>query len=175
MPEANLPFREVTHYPDGVTPQAIIVRLLDGLGFRFHWATEALREEDYAYSPGAGCKTIGQLVDHIWGLMNWIIIHGHLPQEPRPEAYPARRVHVLTLVQRLREHFADLGAEDLASVQIENKPFWHLINGPLADALTHIGQINSFRRLAGNPPSEANVFGMLAQPFQTKGENDEGS
>ncbi len=152
MPEANLPFREVTHYPADVTPQAIIVRLLDGLGFRFHWATKTLREEDYAFSPGAGCKTIGQLVDHIWGLMNWIIIHGHLPQEPRPAAYPARRVHVLALMQRLREHFADLDAADLASVQIENKPFWHLINGPLADVLYRPDQLLS-------PPRREPSFG----------------
>lgn len=166
MPKQSLPFREVTRYPDGVTPSAILVRLLDGLGFRFHWATEGLRIEDYAYSPGAGCMTIGQLVDHVWGLTNWIVIHAQLPKEPRPEGYPARRAHVLVLIQRLRDYFTTLSAEELARVRIEGKPFWHLINGPLADALTHVGQINSFRRLAGNPTPEANVFGMIAQPFQ---------
>jgi hypothetical protein len=110
--------------------------------------------------------TIGQLLDHVWGLTNWIVIHAQLPKESRPEGYPARRAHVLVLIQRLREHFATLSAEELARVRIEGKPFWHLINGPLADALTHVGQINSFRRLAGNPAPEANVFGMIAQPFQ---------
>lgn len=30
-------------------------------------------------------------------------------------------------------------------------PFWYLINGPIADALTHVGQISSWRRMAGNP------------------------
>ena len=30
-------------------------------------------------------------------------------------------------------------------------PFWYWINGPLADALTHVGQITSWRRIAGNP------------------------
>jgi hypothetical protein len=33
-----------------------------------------------------------------------------------------------------------------------------MINGPLADALTHVGQINAFRRLAGNPTPKARLF-----------------
>jgi len=33
-----------------------------------------------------------------------------------------------------------------------------IINGPLADALTHVGQINSFRRINGNPCKKVNVF-----------------
>jgi hypothetical protein len=34
-----------------------------------------------------------------------------------------------------------------------------LINGPIADALTHIGQIVSWRRINGNPqPSGVNPF-----------------
>jgi hypothetical protein len=43
-------------------------------------------------------------------------------------------------------------------VTIDGRPFWHVINGPIADALTHVGQVNSFRRLAGNPTPKANVF-----------------
>jgi hypothetical protein len=41
---------------------------------------------------------------------------------------------------------------------IDGRPFWHIINGPISDALSHVGQINSFRRLAGNPTPKANVF-----------------
>ena len=38
-------------------------------------------------------------------------------------------------------------------------PFWYWINGPLADALTHVGQITSWRRIAGNPQLKGvNVF-----------------
>ena len=52
--------------------------------------------------------------------------------------------------------------EQLANCSIVNSqgpaPFWNMINGPLADALTHVGQINSWRRLAGNPAPKADVF-----------------
>jgi hypothetical protein len=52
--------------------------------------------------------------------------------------------------------------EDLGKLRIRDKLFWNIINGPFSDALTHTGQINSFRRLAGNPVSGANVF--LGEP-----------
>ncbi|MCK5671198.1 hypothetical protein KAI10_07435, partial [Candidatus Bathyarchaeota archaeon] len=37
-------------------------------------------------------------------------------------------------------------------------PVWNLINGPLSDALTHVGQIASWRRMNGNPIPGARVF-----------------
>ena len=38
-------------------------------------------------------------------------------------------------------------------------PFWNLINGPIADAIWHVGQVVSFRRSSGNPfNSKASVF-----------------
>ena len=38
-------------------------------------------------------------------------------------------------------------------------PFWNLINGPIADALWHVGQVVSFRRTSGNPwNSNVSVF-----------------
>lgn len=30
-------------------------------------------------------------------------------------------------------------------------PFWNEINGPIADALWHVGQVVSLRRSSGNP------------------------
>ena len=30
-------------------------------------------------------------------------------------------------------------------------PFWNEINGPISDALWHIGQVVTFRRSSGNP------------------------
>jgi len=58
----------------------------------------------------------------------------------------------------LRETLISMSDEELMKISIDNRPFWHIINGPISDALTHIGQINSFRRLAGNPTPKANVF-----------------
>ena len=67
--------------------------------------------------------------------------------------------------------YADLGErlKSMDDAELENSnffrpksgsefPFWYLLNGPLADALTHIGQINTWRRIAGNPCPKISPF-----------------
>jgi hypothetical protein len=134
--------------------------MLDGLGFRFRWATEGLREGDWEFRPGPDSMSIGEIAGHVWGLVNWIgmsVFEGR--SHERPSGHAAVREHALRIIESLRVEFARLGEESLLALRADrDQPFWNLLNGPIADALTHTGQINSFRRLAGNPPVEANVF-----------------
>ncbi|MFX0094346.1 MAG: hypothetical protein ACFFBD_21595 [Candidatus Hodarchaeota archaeon] len=157
---ANTTFKSITTYPERINGTGIISRLIDGLGYRFFWATEGLREADYYYCPGNDCMTIAELIKHIWGLINWI--HLSLSRrgynEDRPKDISAEREHVLYLLHNLREEFDKLEDNQLDFIKIRNLPFWHIINGPLSDALTHVGQINSIRRLAGNPTKRCFVF-----------------
>ena len=60
-----------------------------------------------------------------------------------------------------------LKEEDIDKLQITFKsddsensyPFFYLLNGPIADSFTHVGQIISFRRSSGNPiPKGVTVF-----------------
>ena len=53
---------------------------------------------------------------------------------------------------------ADLEAVRIRSSRGDSLPLWNMVNGPLADSLTHIGQVLSWRRLAGSPPPPADVF-----------------
>jgi hypothetical protein len=62
------------------------------------------------------------------------------------------------MLHKLRQHLVSLDDRALEKITIDDHPFWHMINGPIADALTHVGQINSFRRLAGNPTPRAGLF-----------------
>jgi hypothetical protein len=136
----------------------VLTRLVDGLGFRFHWATWGLTDQDYAFSPGHGTQSIGQLVEHIWGLTNWVSMAVLGQGEQRPKTPQGQRLHALEMLHRLREQFSSLDERSLAEITINGRPFWHLLNGPLADALTHVGQINILRRLAGNPTPKAGLF-----------------
>jgi hypothetical protein len=148
----------IPEYPERVTAVCILTRLLDGLGFRFHWATEGLRPEDYSFRPGPDTMSVSDLVRHIWGLVNWVGISVLGEPHHRPEEIEAIRGQVLEIIWSLREDVRSMGEEDLGKVTIEGRPFWYIINGPISDALTHVGQINSFRRLSGNPVYGANVF-----------------
>lgn len=136
------------------------MRLLDGLGYRFYWATEGLIDADYRYSPGEDCHSIGDLVKHIWDLANWIHLNllDRGPVVARSEDTAEARDQVLDTLEAVRQHVSGISEEELFRSTIRGKPFWHIVNGPVSDALTHTGQIASYRRLNGNPVPEHHVF-----------------
>jgi hypothetical protein len=158
--DESLPFESVETYPQQVTASSIIIRLLDGLGYRFRYATESLTEEDYQFNPGEGCNTIAFLIDHIWGLVNWIVLSITGENAPKPQDTQIQRTQILRFIIKLKVLFEEMEDANLDRIIIHEHPFWHIINGPLADALTHTGQINLLRRLAGNPPVKSDVFRM---------------
>jgi hypothetical protein len=159
-------YYRIPDYPDRFSGTAVLARMLDGLGFRFYWATEGLRPEDYAFRPAADTMSIGELVTHVWDLVNWVSTMTLNRPYPKPVDAPAARTEALKIIHDLREAMLAMSDEDLGKLRIRDKPFWNAINGPLSDALTHTGQINSFRRLAGNPVAGANVF--LGEPPKKK-------
>lgn len=151
-------YHEIPDYPEGMSAKGIIMRLLDGLGFRFYWSTEGLRESDYTFTPGEGCKSIVELMGHIYGLMNWVSKSVTGEGYKEPETPLEGRALIVEIIYNLRNTFGNMSDEELSKIKIRHKPIWNMINGPISDALTHVGQINSFRRLAGNCAPGANVF-----------------
>jgi hypothetical protein len=151
-------FYQIPEYPENLTAGSILTRLLDGLGFRFRWATEGLGEPEYKFRPCEDCMSIEELINHIWRLINWINISVTDKVYNRPEGTGEIIEQTLEIIYHLRETTLNMGEKELLGIEIREKPFWHIINGPLSDALTHVGQINSFRRLAGKPIRGVNVF-----------------
>ena len=154
----ELPYYLIPDPPDTVSGVSVLIRLIDGLGFRFRWATEGLVERDYLFRPDSQCMSIQELVEHIWGLVNWVIISLNGIKANRPENIIQVRKSVLEMIVELRKIFLSMNDNELKNTRIHNHAFWYFINGPIADALTHVGQINSFRRLGGNPISDVDVF-----------------
>ena len=151
-------YHQIPPYPSNVSGTTVLVRLLDGLGFRFRWSTEGLSDEDYGFRPAPDCMSIEELVGHVWGLVNWVSQSVGLDEFQRGDDAAITRRRVLEIIHALREELRSMSDGNLEKITIRGRPFWHIINGPLSDALTHVGQINSFRRLAGNPTPKANVF-----------------
>ena len=151
-------FHRIPPCPDSISGTTVLVRLLDGLGFRFRWSTEGLSDDDYGFRPAPDCMSIGELVRHVWGLVNWVCLSMGIDEYKRGDDIVLIRGSVLEMIHALREALGSMSDEDMRGITIEGRPFWHIINGPISDALTHVGQINSFRRLAGLPTPKANVF-----------------
>jgi len=73
MKASQLPYYQIPDYPETYTAGSVAARMVDGLGFRYYWATEGLRDLDLQYKPSEEGRTCAQTIDHIYGLSNVIL------------------------------------------------------------------------------------------------------
>ena len=162
----NSYFRTIPDHADKYTAGTVAARMIDGLGFRFYWATDSLREEDLNFRPGQEQRSIAETIDHIYE-MSFIILNTVIKEPLMPNehlTYQQKRETTLNNLQRISQLLVKSTDEDFATYNItfgngKEYPFWNMINGPIADSLWHCGQIVSFRRSSGNPfNSNVSVF-----------------
>jgi len=157
--------------PKTYTAATVAARLVDGLGFRYFWATEGLTEKDLAFKPSSEARTSLQTIEHIKGLTD--ILYNAVNKKatdfsspPANYSFTELREQTLKNIRGASEILkqADTNLEDFDMIfqQTTSKsefPFWNLVNGPISDALWHIGQVVTFRRSSGNPlPEGVNVL-----------------
>jgi hypothetical protein len=107
---------------------------------------------EFADFSGAG-KTPIQILSHMGDLFEWALSVAQGDQKWRnAESLPWDR--------EVERFFASLAAFDayLASDKPINVPIEKLFQAPVADALTHTGQLAMLRRLAGCPIRGENYF-----------------
>lgn len=167
----NLPYESIPDYPATYTAGTVVSRMIDGLGFRYYWATEGLTEENLLYRPSDTNRTIGETTEHIFNLAR-VIYHSAIKEptvrdkvSPPPQDFTERREQTLKFLKEASELFREAESLDehlVVFVNGENRfeyPFWNQINGPIEDAVWHCGQIAALRRAAGNPfDSNVSVF-----------------
>lgn len=165
----DLPYRELQGTPQSYTAGSVVSRLIDGLGFRYYWATEGLGDTDLAYKASDGARTTSETLDHILGLSEVILSSAQKrvfePMDQGSLTFEQKRAKTLENLKTASEIF--LLEEDLSDYQVIFKgedgnrafPFWNQVNGPISDAIWHCGQVVSNRRASGNPfNSKASVF-----------------
>jgi hypothetical protein len=161
------PYRAIPETPLAPTPGAVLARLVDGIGFRYRWATEGLRAEDEDFQPGEGSMSLRKLLQHILVLAGLVdsYLGGEKPAMPPTEkGVEELRRATFVRIESARARLGAMSDAELASRRVTHPrtgaeyPFWNMINGPMCDALTHVGQINAWRRLSGNPTPKANLF-----------------
>jgi len=144
----------------------VFMRFVDGLAFRYYWSTEGLRPEDFAFRPGPDSMSLHELIDHILQLVFMIkqaVFDAEVRERFESDDPKAKRDHALENLEQVRDYLRSLDDETLLGHRVLKRsgrffPIWNILNGPLADALTHVGQINAWRRLNGNPTPRADVF-----------------
>ena len=165
----TLPYAEIPEAPETYTAGTVVARMIDGLGFRYYWATEGLRDEDLKFKPSEEGRTTAETIDHIYGLSK-VIVNAALKKENVREDegvmdFSEKRKKTLSNIKTAADIMRtaeDLTEYKLIFVRGDNTsefPFWNNINGPIADALWHCGQVVSHRRTSGNPfNSNVSVF-----------------
>jgi hypothetical protein len=107
--------------------------------------------KDFRFADGS--RTPGEILAHIGDLLDWALSIA-VGKQTWHNSAPLR------WEDETARFFAALKAFDsyLASDEPLHAPVEKLFQGPIADALTHIGQIAMLRRMAGNPIKGENYF-----------------
>ena len=107
---------------------------------------------DFAqFRAGPGTRTPGEILAHIGDLLDWALSFVKGKQEWRASAPQAWN-------QDVARFFAALEALDKQLTEPLSVPAEKLFQGPIADALTHDGQIALLRRMAGSPVRPENYM-----------------
>lgn len=153
--------------PEG-HPHSGLIRLLDGLAFRYAWSVEGLDPTLWGHRIAPGTMSLGELLHHILELAAWAgealeagkATYQRLPRgSSGPDLYIetlhhlSRSRHILQQEPRRLEEALLLTRRSKTPV-----PGRHLVSGPWADALTHVGQVRLVRRHAGDPAPAPDVL-----------------
>ena len=108
-------------------------------------------------------ETLGT-IEHIYGLSETIVNAAKNEPSIRPVDRSAMtfedfRKGTLENLKHASELFLGRSAEEVSELKVifqspENRsefPYWHMLNGPISDAIYHTGQVVSYRRASGNP------------------------
>src|SRR5260221_8339854 len=71
--DKTLPYYQIPPYPETYTAASVVARMIDGVGFRYFWATEGLRAVDLSHKPSKEARTSLETLAHIYGLSNVIV------------------------------------------------------------------------------------------------------
>jgi hypothetical protein len=169
------PYYEIPEAPEAYTAANVASRMIDGLGFRYYWVTDSLRPEDLSYKPSEDGRTTDETIDHIYELSmiiyNTVMEIPNVKEQEEELSFEEKRTKTLHYLYDASMHLRKNAVLDDLNIVFERNgsvseyPFWNLINGPIADAIWHTGQVVSFRRSSGNPfNSKASVFTGKLRP-----------
>lgn len=123
------------------------------LAYRGGKAIRGVSDSVASYRAAATSRTPAEILWHLCDLIDWayhLAKDGRRYQESNPAAWADNASRFFQNLKLLDDFLA--AAEPLATDPGK------IFQGPIADALTHVGQIAMLRRLAGSPVRGENYF-----------------
>jgi len=140
-----------TPVPD--SSRRLLRHTLATLAYRGGKALRGAPDEFASFHASETTRTPVQILAHMGDLLDWALSMAKGKQVWHDSSQ-------LPWPGEVERFFASLKAFDdyLGSDLPLNTPVEKLFQGPVADALTHVGQLMMLRRLAGAPPRGENYF-----------------
>ena len=135
----------------------LLQHFLAALAYRTQKALRGAPEGFADFRAGPYVRTPYEVLWHMTGVIGYArtMFHGGEFAPPRLPALDDEIVRFHETLQELRDDLADRSLE----ARISDEQF---LQGPLADAMTHAGQLALLRRLAGSPvPPENFIFAQV--------------
>ena len=130
------------------TVQDTLRHLVASLTFRFQHVTEDAPSSFGDFVAGAEVRTPRDIVKHMTGLVG--LVHEQFVAFERerlePLPWAEEKVRFLDALALVDADFAGGTLREDAALGLER-----ILQGPLTDVATHIGQLATLRRLAGSP------------------------
>ena len=166
----ELPYEVLPEAPSEFTETTVAARMIDALGFRYYWASKDLRDEDLNYKLNEEGRSMEESLVHIHDL-TVIILNSTLKvtNDQKKEVLSYQELRRATLENLKQASDILKESSDLEDFRIlfgsSSFPFWNQINGPIADAIWHSGQLAILRRASGNPinPNINHFTGSIKQ------------
>jgi len=136
----------------------LLQHFLAALAYRTQKALRGAPESFGEFRAGPTTRTPFELVWHMTGVIGYArtFFHGGRFEPPRLPAFADEITRFHETVAALSRDFGD----DTLTARISDEQF---LQGPLADAMTHAGQLAMLRRLHGEPvPSENFIFAKVS-------------
>ncbi len=170
--ENALPYREIPPASESYMAGSVAARFIDGLGFRFYWATEGLHPSDLEYKPSKEARTMEETIAHIYE-MSFLVANASLKLpnisgQDKKLGFADMRKATLQNFKAAADLIRPMNGQQVEELKVifkengktQELPYWNLINGPIEDCIWHTGQLVSFRRASGNPfpENKINIF-----------------
>lgn len=165
---------DTSHPPDGSPREAsddaaltLLRHYLAALAFRARHVTDGAPAGFGDFRAGAGVRTPAEIVRHVSGMMRFVRDQFQPPATPAVPSAPLEALPWEAELERLR---ATLRALDRALTASGGRPhgeltLGQLLQGQLADAMTHVGQLATLRRLAGAPVERVRYWQVQLPPL----------
>jgi len=130
-----------------MTEREMLRHALATLAYRGGKAVRGAPDRFADFKTEADIRTPGQILAHVGDLLDWALAladgrHAWHDSPPRP--WPEE-------VARFFEALARVDARLAAEAPLAGFSAAQIFQGPVADALTHVGQISMLRRMFGSP------------------------